>query len=89
MGRVVEGRARLLGTAGGRVVLPRPAGAALPRVPLIVAALGADEPDRDLVADGLVVAAFGVGHLPQWWVRPLVIAGRVRRIRGGRPTRFP
>ena len=71
VGRVVEGRARFFTGPAGRVVLPRPGPGPLPRVPMIVAALGAEEPDRDLEADGLVVAAFGVGHLPQWWVEPL------------------
>jgi L-asparaginase len=85
VGRLVEGRARFFTGAGERLVLPRPAGTGLPRVPLIVAALGAGAPDRDLAADGLVVAAFGAGHLPQWWVdslaelaarMPVVLASR-------------
>ncbi|GIM77114.1 asparaginase [Actinoplanes auranticolor] len=71
VGQVVEGRARFVGAGGHRVVLPRPAGDLLPRVPLVVAALGADAPDRDLAADGLVVAALGAGHLPHWWAEPL------------------
>ncbi|MFB9358162.1 asparaginase [Actinoplanes nipponensis] len=71
VGRLVEGRVRYLAGPAPRVVLPRPAGDGLPRVPLIVAALGADAPEPDLAADGLVVAAFGVGHLPEWWAEPL------------------
>jgi L-asparaginase len=71
VGRLVEGRPRFLNATADRLVLPRPAGAALPRVPLIFATLGADAPEPDRPADGLVVAAFGVGHLPEWWVAPL------------------
>jgi L-asparaginase len=90
VGRVVEGRAVFLGVAGHRVVLPRPAAGALPRVPLILAALGADEPDPALTADGLVVAAFGVGHVPQWWVPPLAeLAARMPVVLASRTLAGP
>ncbi|MFI7547301.1 asparaginase [Actinoplanes sp. NPDC049599] len=78
VGRLVEGRVRFRNAPERRLVLPRPAGDGLPRVPLIVATLGADEPELDRPADGLVVAAFGAGHLPEWWVAPL--AGLAARI---------
>lgn len=90
VGQLVEGRARFLAGATDRVVLPLPAGSALPRVPLIVAALGADEPDRDLAADGLVVAAFGAGHLPQWWAEPLAeLAARMPVVLASRTLAGP
>jgi L-asparaginase len=90
VGQFVEGRARFLGGAGPRVVLPRPAGGALPRVPLLVATLGADAPDRELVADGLVVAAFGVGHLPDWWADPLAeLAARMPVVLASRTLAGP
>jgi L-asparaginase len=61
---------------------PRPQPVALPftaqaRVPLLTAVLGddgeqiAEMTDR---CDGLVVAAFGVGHVPESWVAPLEAA---------------
>jgi L-asparaginase len=90
VGQVVEGRARFLGMAGHRVVLPRPGAGPLPRVPLVVAALGADEPDRDLAADGLVVVAFGAGHVPQWWVAPLAeLAARMPVVLASRTLAGP
>jgi L-asparaginase len=76
LGRLVEGTPRFLNESTHRLVLPRPAGAGLPRVPLIFATLGADEPELNRPADGLVVAAFGVGHLPEWWVAPLAELAR-------------
>jgi len=90
VGQLVEGRARFLTEATDRVVLPLPAAGALPRVPLIVAALGADEPDRNLAADGLVVAAFGAGHLPQWWAEPLAeLAARMPVVLASRTLAGP
>jgi L-asparaginase len=90
VGQVVEGRVRFFGPGGRRIRLPRPDGAVLPRVPLIVAALGADAPDRDLEADGLVVAALGAGHLPDWWAEPLAgLAGRMPVVLASRTLAGP
>ena len=90
VGVLVEGRARFRNETGRRLVLPRPAGSGLPRVPLIFATLGADEPELDHPADGLVVAAFGVGHLPAWWVAPLTqLAARVPVVLASRTLAGP
>ncbi len=90
VGRLVEGRARFLAGAGHRLVLPRPVGSGLPRVPLIFATLGADEPELDRPADGLVVAAFGVGHLPEWWMAPLAeLAARIPVVLASRTLAGP
>ncbi|MGF1431941.1 asparaginase [Kitasatospora sp. LaBMicrA B282] len=88
LGQVVEGELRLLLTvrrAPARVALPFTRQA---RVALIPAALG---DDGELLAglegrfDGVVIAAFGAGHVPQGWVArlerlaaavPVVLASR-------------
>ena len=59
--------------------LPRPRPVPLPftaqaRVPLVTAVLGDDGEQLAAITgrcDGLVVAAFGVGHVPESWVAPL------------------
>lgn len=67
IGHVVEGRPRILTRPRPRVVIPVPADAPLPTVPIVTPALGDDlallRPQRDDL-DGLVVAAFGVGNVP-------------------------
>ena len=86
LGHVVAGAPRLLARPAARVVLP--VGAGEPVVALVTAALGDDFPllrpvRTDL--DGLVVAGFGVGHVPAGTVDllaeyaarvPVVLAGR-------------
>ncbi|MFG2210439.1 asparaginase [Streptomyces sp. NPDC048638] len=71
LGTVAEGRLRLLATPAHK---PLPMAAALThpaRVGLYPASLGDDgallEPLLDQV-DGMVIAAFGVGHVPDTWV---------------------
>ena len=86
LGQVVEGRPRWLNRSGRRTLVP-PSTQDV-RVGLVVAALGDDGWQLPLLAercDGLVVAAFGAGHVPQTWVptlselaarMPVVLASR-------------
>jgi L-asparaginase len=78
LGYLVEGHPRILNRPPDRPLLPAPAlGADTPadaRVGLITATLGDDGQLLHHLADhldGLVVAAFGVGHVPAAWVAPL------------------
>jgi L-asparaginase len=89
LGLVVEGRFRLLrGRSGRRVTLPAADRDDL-RVPIVPLALGDDgallRAAADLGAAGLVVAAMGAGHAPEWTVpvladiaaaMPVVLASR-------------
>lgn len=80
LGHVVEGLPTLLARPPARHVLPG-TGPGRPRVGLYTAALG-DDGDllRDLAPrlDGLVVAAFGAGHVPDTWLDVLTgLAGRI------------
>src|SRR5262249_13606637 len=67
LGYLVEGQARRLARLEHRTVVPPPSPGPLPRVGLFTVALGEDgvllhgAADR---LDGLVVAAFGAGHVP-------------------------
>jgi L-asparaginase len=76
LGYVVEGAVQLLQRPPERLVLPPPARPA-PRVALYTATLG---DDGSLLAglagrvDGLVIAGFGAGHVPEEWVAPLTDA---------------
>ncbi|MEV4641839.1 asparaginase [Actinoplanes sp. NPDC049548] len=72
VGYLVEGTAHFVSPPSRRFVVPR--GKRVPRVPVIVATFGEDAPAVPGDADGLVVAAFGAGHLPRWWVEPLAEA---------------
>ena len=82
LGYVVEERAWFVNRLPGRTVMPAPpVTGRSPRVGLFTATLG---DDGELLAaladrvDGLVVAAFGAGHVPEWLVEPLHrLAGRV------------
>jgi len=88
VGHVVEGVPHFVAEPGPRLVVPR--GEALPRVPVVVAALGEDAPDVPGDAAGLVVAAFGVGHLPQWWAPPLAeLAARIPVVLASRAPAGP
>jgi L-asparaginase len=81
-GRVQEGRARFHVAASARCSLDRPRpDAPLPRVALLRVTLGDDIALLDCALeryDGLVVEAFGAGHVPTWWADPLIeAAGRM------------
>lgn len=65
VGWVAEDRVRLPLRPRARVHLDVPADATLPRVALVTAALGDDLDHLDVLdVDGVVVEAFGAGHLP-------------------------
>ena len=88
LGYVVEGQARLLNGLSFRTAVPSPTGDRMPRVPLVVVALGDDGVVFDCLddrVDGVVIAGFGAGHLPQHLVpavqelarrQPVVLASR-------------
>ncbi|MBU2668948.1 asparaginase [Actinoplanes bogorensis] len=80
LGYVAEGRVRIVNRPSGRRRVPVPSGA-LARVGLCVATLGDDGGLLRAYGeslDGLVVAGFGVGHVPAGWVEPLgALAGRM------------
>jgi L-asparaginase len=76
LGYVVEGRPRFVAEAADRVVVGKatPGTGTTPRVALVTTTLGDDESVLDGIAercDGLVVAGFGVGHVPEAMVEPL------------------
>lgn len=79
LGRVHEGTARLVSAPAERRVLPLPAATVPPRVALLRLSLG-DDPtllERAVQTyDGIVVEAYGGGHVPATWVAPLVTAAR-------------
>ena len=82
LGYLAEGRVRIVQRPVGRCALPPlPDGFATPRVGLCTATLGDDGallPDLAARLDGLVVAGFGVGHVPDTWPPPLAeIATRI------------
>jgi L-asparaginase len=75
LGYVVEGQPWLVNRLPGRMTVPVPVPPAGPvRVGLLTVTLG---DDGELLAglvdrvDGLVVAGFGAGHVPEWLVDPL------------------
>lgn len=74
LGYVVEGQPRLVNRLARREVLTAPGAEVPARVGLVTATLGDDGAVLDRLADlvdGLVVAAFGAGHVPVAWVDPL------------------
>lgn len=88
VGCVAETTARFFTPANTRVLVPHTSSTEAPTVPVIPTALGDDlpllRPRRDDV-DGLVIAAFGVGHVPSSTVElltdyarrmPVVLASR-------------
>jgi len=81
LGHLVEGQPRLLTRLPSRTVVPPPAGSLVPRVALVTVVLGDDGVLLEGLAervDGVVVAAFGVGHVPRDLVPALEeLAGRV------------
>jgi len=78
LGHVVEGRLQIINRPTTRYALPsaaRPAGS--PKVGLYPATLGDDGELLSVIAqqvDGLVVAGFGVGHVPGTWLPALTEA---------------
>src|SRR6266487_3151364 len=74
LGYLVEGTVRLLNRPTHRTVVPAPIAGRRPHIALVTVALG----DHGVLLDGLaervdgaVIAAFGVGHVPQQLVAPL------------------
>lgn len=81
LGYLVEGRPRLLNRLPHRCLIPVPGDRRHPRVGLVTATLGDDHAGLAEMADrydGLVVAAFGAGHVAEPMVAPL--AALVARI---------
>jgi L-asparaginase len=90
LGYVAEDRVHILQRPPARFTVPAPrAGGGYPRVGLYTATLGDDGALVETVGervDGLVVAGFGVGHVPESWVPalesvaariPVVLASRI------------
>lgn len=74
LGRLYEGRVHLHGPLAPRAAFPGPLTDPTPRVGLYTATLGDDGGLLATMAeacDGLVMAAFGVGHVPQRFVATL------------------
>lgn len=74
LGYVIESAARIVNRPTSRFAIARPADAHTARVSLISATLGEDPALLELAVshlDGLVVAGFGVGHVPDTWVPAL------------------
>jgi L-asparaginase len=72
LGYLVEGAPVVVNPRAARHTLPRPA--SLPRVAIYTATLGDDGSPLEALAgavDGLVIAGFGVGHVPAGWT-PLI-----------------
>lgn len=71
LGYLVESTVRIVNQPPTRLALPRPSQVDAVRVSVIPAALGEDPVILEAAAehlDGLVVAGFGVGHVPEAWV---------------------
>jgi L-asparaginase len=77
LGYVVEGEPRILSRPVRRTIVPPPR-RRWPRVGLVTATLGASLDEVTDGLDGLVVAGFGVGHVPPAWVP--VLADLARRV---------
>jgi L-asparaginase len=74
IGYVIEGRPTIVNHLKNRYVLTAPSDGRFPRVALVTATLSDDGDLLDNMAevrDGLVVAGFGVGHVPEQWLTAL------------------
>ena len=93
LGYVVEGQPRLLNRLAHRTVIPRSTMARRVRVALVTVSLGDDGEflrGLDDRFDGVIVAAFGVGHVPQDMVAPLDdLAERLPVVLGSRTGAGP
>jgi L-asparaginase len=77
LGYVVEGVPRILNRPTTRAIVPPPS-RRWPRVALVTATFGAPFDVTTGHLDGLVVAGFGVGHVPPTWIPVLAdLAGRI------------
>lgn len=77
VGHVQEGKALLRPRGARPRILTVAAGSAVPRIALLRLSLGDDTTLLESAAashDGIVVEAFGAGHVPSWWVDPLTSA---------------
>jgi L-asparaginase len=78
-GRVQEGQVLFAAPPTARECVHMPDEAAVARVALLRVALGADTFLFEQAAkayDGIVVEALGGGHVPSWWVEPLLAAAQ-------------
>jgi len=89
LGYLVEGRVRWLTIPRRRPAVQLTPGVRVPRVPLVTATMGDDGELLRCVDDrfdGLVVAAFGAGHVPAAWVEPLAtLAKRIPVVLASHP----
>jgi L-asparaginase len=81
LGYLVEGQAHIVNQLTSRHALPPPTPGTAPRVGLYTATLGDEGAVLAAVADqldGLVIAGFGVGHVPERWLPTLTqVAARI------------
>ena len=93
LGYLVEGIPRVLNPLRHRHTIPLPSGSREPRVGLYPAALGDDGTTLTAITDrldGLVIAGFGAGHVPQTWVPVLTdLAARIPVILASRTGAGP
>ncbi|MFI1700387.1 asparaginase [Streptomyces bobili] len=88
LGHVVEGTARFHRSLNPIAPVPLPIGA-MPQVEIVTASFGSNGTlleDMESKVDGLVVAAFGAGHVPETWcarletlaaAMPVILASRI------------
>jgi L-asparaginase len=92
LGYLIEGRPQIVNRRTNRLVLPAPSAATV-GVGLYTATLGDDGKALAAVArevDGLVVAGFGVGHVPESWLPTLTeTAARIPVVLSSRTSAGP
>jgi L-asparaginase len=93
LGYLIEGTPVILHRPTHRHVIPAPPAGAAPRVALYTATLGDDGAllaELGSRVDGLVVAGFGVGHVPDTWLDTLTaLAARISVILASRTGAGP